>query len=126
MNTNVCCFDVGVSSSPINRTICSFLVHFLILLVIQTFNVSEIMIFKCVSLVQILLFVALMCAYLSCQAIKPFLHSSVHFLLFLANESFNLNDDLIFKCDSLVRILTLDVFMWVCLPHPVIRSFVHF
>ena len=30
------CFDVGVSSSPSNKSICSFLVHFLLLLAIET------------------------------------------------------------------------------------------
>ena len=48
VNTNVGCFDVGMSSSPSNKTICSFLVPFLLLLAIETFNVNDDMIFKCV------------------------------------------------------------------------------
>ena len=74
MNTNVRFFYEGVSSSPSNKAIYSFLVHFLLLLSIETFNVNEDMFFKCVSLVRILTLVALMGAYLPRPAIIPFLH----------------------------------------------------
>ena len=40
-NSNICCFDVSVSSSPSNKTICSILVHFLLLLAIETLNVID-------------------------------------------------------------------------------------
>ena len=75
---------------------------------------------------QILLFVALMWDYLPCPSIRRFVHSLVHFLLLLPIKTLNANDDMIFKCDSLVRILSLDMFMWACLLHPAITPFVHF
>ena len=53
-NTNVGCIDVGVSSAPSNKTICFFLIHFLLLLSIESFIVGEDMVFKCGSLVQLL------------------------------------------------------------------------
>ena len=37
-NSNVGCIDVGVSTSLSNKTICSLLVHFLVLLAIETLN----------------------------------------------------------------------------------------
>ena len=45
-NTNVRCFYVRVSSSPSNKIICSFLVHFLLLLAIENLNVNDNMIHK--------------------------------------------------------------------------------
>ena len=99
-NTNVRCFYVRVSSSPNNKTICSFLITFLLLLAIETLNVNDNIIYKWVRLVEILMLVALMWACLPRPAIRPFLHSLVHFLIFLATETFNANDDMIFKCVS--------------------------
>ena len=45
-NTSVGCFDVGVSSSSSNKIICSFLVHLLLVLAIETLNVNDNMILK--------------------------------------------------------------------------------
>ena len=117
---------MGVSSSPSNKTICSFLVHFLLLLAIETLNVSGNMKFKCVKLVQILSSVELMWACLPCPAIRPFVHFSIHFFLLLALESTDVNDNTIFKCVKLVQILSSVDLMWVCLPRPAIRPFVHY
>ena len=83
------------------------------------------MIFKCVKLVRMLTLVVLLWVCLPCPAIRPFLHFLVHFLLLQAIETFNVNDNMIFKCVSLVRILSLVSLMWVCLPCPVIRSLTH-
>ena len=91
INTIVSCFDVGVSLSPRNKTIYSFLVHFFLFLAIETLNVNDNMIFKCVKLVQILSSVVLMWACLLCPAIRSFLHFLVHFLLLLAIEILNVN-----------------------------------
>ena len=125
-NTNVGCHDVGVSSSPSNKATCSFLVRFLLILSIETFDVNKDMVFKCVRLVQILLFVSLMWAYLPRPAIRPFVHSLVHLLLLLATETFNVSENMIFKCVSFVQSLTLDVFIWACLPCQAVRPFIHF
>ena len=125
-NTIVSCFDVGVSSSPSNKTIYSFLVHFFLLLAIETLNVNGNMIFKCVKLVQILSSVVLMWACLPRPAIRPFVHFLVHFLLLLTIESTDVNDNMIFKCVKLVQILSSVVFMWAYLPLPAIRPFIHF
>ena len=79
-----------------------FLVHFLLLLDIETMNVNNNMIFK---LVQILLSVVLIWVCLSHPAIRPFVHFLEHFLLLLAIETMNVNDDMIFKCVKLVQII---------------------
>ena len=115
-----------MSSSPSNKTIYSFLVHFLLLLAIETLNVSDNMIFKCVKLGQILSSVVLMWECLPRPAIRPFVHFLVHFLLLLAIETLNVNDNMIFKCIKLVQILSSVALMWVCLPRPAIRPFVYF
>ena len=115
-----------MSSSPSNKTIYSFLVHFLLLLAIETLNVNDNMIFKCVKLVQILSSVVLMWECLPRPAIRPFVHFLVHFLLLLAIETLNVNDNIIFKCIKLVQILSSVALMWVCLPRPAIRPFVYF
>ena len=122
-NTNVGCFDVGVSSLPCDKTICSFLV---ILLAIETFNVNENMIFKSVSF----------CANLNVRSCYEGLSSSpsnkticsllVNFLLLLATETLNVNDNMIYKWVRLVQILMLVALMWACLPRPAIRPIVHF
>ena len=92
-NTVVSSFNVDVSSSPSNMSICSVLVHFLLLLAIETSDVNDNMIFKCINLVQILLLVVLMWACLPCPAIRAFVHFLVHFLLLLAMEILNVNDN---------------------------------
>ena len=125
-NTIVSCFDVGVSSSPSNKTIYSFLVHFFLLLAIESTDVNDNMIFKCVELVQILSSVDLMWVCLPCPAIRPFVHFLVHFLLLLAIETLNVSDNMKFKCVKLVQILSSVELMWVCLPCPAIRPFLHF
>ena len=112
--------------SPAIRPFFSFLVHFLLLLAMETLNVSNNMIFKCVKLVQILSRIVLMWACLPHPAIRPFVHFLVHFLLLLAMETLNVNNNMIFKCVKLVQILSLVVLMWACLPSPAIRPFVHF
>ena len=111
---------------PAIRTFIHFLVHFLLLLAIETLNVNDNMIFKCIKLVQILSSVALMWVCLPRPAIRPFVHFLVHFLLLLAIESTDVNDNMIFECVKLVQILSSVVLMWVCLPRPAIRPFVHF
>ena len=126
INTIVSCFDVGVSSSPSNKTICSFLVHFLLLLAMETSYVNDNIIFKCVNLVQILSSVVLMWACLHRPAIRPFLNFLVHFLLLLAIETSDVNDNMIFKCVKLVQMLSSVVLLWVCLSRLAIRPFVHF
>ena len=150
-NINVRCFYVGLSSSPSNKTNCSFLVHFLLLLAAETLNVNDNMIYKGVRLVQILLFVALMWAYLPRPAIRPFVHLLVRFLLILSIETFNVNEDIVFpfvhslahfllllaienlnvkdniifcKWVKLVEILTLVALMWASLFRPTIREFI--
>ena len=125
-NTIVSCFDVGMSSSPSNKTISSFLGNFLLLLAMKTLNVNNNMIFKCLKLIQILSSVVLMWVCLPCPVIRPFFHFLVHFLLLLSMETLNVNDNMIFKCVKLVQILSSVVLMWACLPHPAIRLFLHF
>ena len=120
---------MGLSLPPSNKAICLFLVHFLLLLAIETLNVNDDMIFKCVKLVQILSSVVLIWVCLSHPTIRPFVQFLVHFLLLLAFETMNVNEDMIFKCVKLVQILSSVVLIWVCLSHPAIRSFyflVHF
>ena len=111
---------------PAIRPFVHFLVHFLLLLAIETLNVNDNMIFKCIKLVQILSSVALMWVCLPRPAIRPFVHFLVHFLLLLAIETLNVSDNTIFKCVKLVQILSSVVLMWVCLPRPAIRPFIHF
>ena len=113
-------------SHPAIRPFVHVLVHFLLLLAFETLNVNDDMIFKCVKLVQILSSVVLMWVCLSHSAIRPFVYFLVHFLLLLAFESLNMNDDMIFKCVKLVQIESSVVLIWVCLYHPAIRPFVHF
>ena len=91
-----------------------------------TLNVNNNMIFQCVRLVQILSSVVLIWMCLSHPAIRPFVYFLVHFLLLLAFETLNVNDNMIFQCVRLVQILLSVVLMWVCLSHPAIRPFVHF
>ena len=111
---------------PAIRPFVYFLVHFLLLLAIESTDVNDNMIFKCVKLVQILSSVDLMWACLPRPAIRPFVYFLVHFLLLLAIESTDVNDNKIFKYVKLVQILSSVDLMWVCLPRPAIRLFVHF
>ena len=76
---------------PEIRPFVNFLVHFLLLLAIETLNVNNNMIFKCVKLVQILMLVVLLWVCLSCPEIRPFVNFLVHFLLLLVIETFNVN-----------------------------------
>ena len=62
------------------RAFVHFLVHFLLLLAIETSYVNDNMIFKCVNLVQILLLVVLMWVCFPRPAIRAFVHFLVHFL----------------------------------------------
>ena len=117
---------MGVSFPPSNKAFVHVLVYFLLLLAIETLNVNDDMIFKCVKLVQILSSAVLIWVCLSHPAIRPFVHVLVHFLLLLAIETLNVNDDMIFKCVKLVQILSSVVLIWVCLSHPAMRPFVHF
>ena len=111
---------------PAIRPFVHFLVHFLLLLAIESTDVNDNTIFKCVKLVQRLSSVDLMWVCLLCPAIRSFVNFLVHFLLLLAIETLNINDYIIFKCVKLVRILSSVVLMWACLPRPAITSFVHF
>ena len=122
----VCLSHMGVSFHPAIRPFVHVLVHFLLLLAIETLNVNDDMIFKCVKLVQILSSVVLIWVCLSHPAMRPFVHFLVHFLLLLAFETVNLNVSMIFKCVKLVQILSSVVLIWVCLSHPAMRPFVHF
>ena len=78
-STNVSYFDVDMSSSPISKTICSFVVHFLLLVPIDTLNVSDNMLLKCVKLVQILTLVVLMWVCLPHPSIRPFVNFLLHY-----------------------------------------------
>ena len=111
---------------PAIRSFVHFLVHFLLLLAIETLNVNDNMIFKCVKLVQILSSVVLMWMCLPRPAIRPFIHFLVHLFLLLAIESTDVNDNMIFKCVNLVQRLSSVDLMWTCLPYPAIRPFVNF
>ena len=111
---------------PAIKAFVYFLVHFLLLLAMETSDVNDNMIFKCLKLVQILLSVVLMWVCLPHPAIRPFVHYLVHFLLLLAIEISDVNDNMIFKCVKLVQMLSLVVLMWVCLPRPAIKAFVYF
>ena len=108
---------------PAIRAFVHFLVHFILLLAMETSNVNDNRIFKCVNLVQILLSVVLMWVCLPCPAIRAFVHFLVHFILLLAMETLNVNVNRIFKCVNLVQILLSVVLMWACLPRPAIRPF---
>ena len=107
-NTIVSCFDMGMSFPTCNamRPFVYFLVHFLLLLAFKTLNMNDDMIFKCVKLVQILSSVVLIWVCLSHPAIRPFVYFLVHFLLLLAFETLNVNDNMIFECVKLVKILS--------------------
>ena len=111
---------------PAIRPFVHFSVHFFLLLVIESTDVNDNMIFKCVKLVQILSSVELVWVCLPRPAIRPFLYFSIHFFLLLAIESTDVNDNTIFKCAKLVQILLSVDLMWVCLPRPAIRPFVHY
>ena len=102
-----------------------FLVHLLLLLAFETINVNDDMIFKCAKLLEILSSVVLIWVCLYHPAIRPFVYSLVHFLLLLAIETLNVNDNMIFKCVKLVQILSSVVLIWVCLSHTAIGPFVH-
>ena len=111
---------------PAIKAFVYFLVHFLLLLAIETSDVNDNMIFKCLKLVQILSSVVLMWVCLPCPPIKAFVYFLVHFLLLLAMKTSYVNINMIFKCVNLVQILLSVIFMWVCLHRPAIRPFVHF
>ena len=111
---------------PAIRPFVHFLVHFLLLLAIETSDVHDNMFFKCVKLIKILSSVVLLWVSLSRPAIRPFVHFLVHFLLLLAMETSDVNINMIFKCVNLVQILLSVVFMWVCLHRPAIRPFLNF
>ena len=61
-----------------------------------------------------------------CSVIAAICSFLVHFLLLLAIETSDVNDNMIFKCVKLVEIVLSIVLMWVCLPRPAIKPFVHF
>ena len=111
---------------PAIRPFVHFLVHFLLLLAMETSDVHDNMIFKCLKLIKILSSVVLLWVSLPRPAIRPFVHFLVHFLLLLAIETSDVNDNMIFKCLKLVQILSSVVLMWVCLPCPAIKAFVYF
>ena len=83
------------------------------------------MIFKCASLVQILTLDDFMWASFPCPAIRPFVHILVRFLLMLSINTFNVNDDIVFRCVMLLQILLFVVLMSDYLPFSAIRPFVH-
>ena len=111
---------------PAIKAFVYFLVHFHLLLAMETSDVNDNMIFKCLKLVQILSSVVLMWVCLPCPAIKAFVYFLVHFLLLLAMKTSYVNINMIFKCVNLVQILLSVVFMWVCLHRPAIRPFLNF
>ena len=111
---------------PATRPFVHFLVHFFLLLAIESTDVNDNMIFKCVKLVQRLSSVDLMWACLPRPATRPFVYFLVHFFLLLAIESTDVNDNMIFKCVKLVQRLSSVDLMWACLPRPATRPFVHF
>ena len=108
------------------RPFLNFLVHFLLLLAIETSDVNDNMIFKCLKLVQLLSSVVLMWVCLPCPAIKAFVYFLVHFLLLLAMKTSYVNINMIFKCVNLVQILLSVVLMWACLHRLAIRPFLNF
>ena len=103
---------------PAIRPFIHFLVHFFLLLAIESTDVNDNMIFKCVKLVQRLSSVDLMCACLPRPAIRCIYSFSVHFFLLLAIKSTDVNDNMIFKCVELVQRLSSVDLIWVCLPLP--------
>ena len=94
-NTTISCFDVGASSSPSNKTIYSFLVHFLLLLSIETLNVNDNMIHKEGQVSANIIIGSLMWMCLPRSAIRSFVHFIVRYLLKLAIETFNVNEDMV-------------------------------
>ena len=113
-------------SRPAIRPFVHFLVHFLLLLAMETPAVNDNMIFKCVKLVQMLSSVVLMWVCLPRRATRPFVHFLVHFLLLLAMKTSYVNINMIFKCVNLVQILLSVVLMWACLHRLAIRPFLNF
>ena len=111
---------------PAIRPFIHFLVHFFLLLAIESTDVNDNMIFKCVKLVQRLSSVDLMWACLTHPAIRPYVYFLVHFFLLLAIETLNVNNNMIFKCVKLVQRLSSVDLMWACLTHPAIRPYVYF
>ena len=103
-----------------------FLQRFFLMLAIETFNVRKNMIFKCVSLVEILMLHVFMWASHPCPAIRSFVHILVCFLLMLAIENLNVNDNTIHKVCQVSANIIIGALMWTCLPHPEIRTFVHY
>ena len=91
---------------PAIRPFVHFSVHLFLLLAFETLNVNDNMILESVRLVQILSSVVLIRECLSCPAIRPFVHFLVDFLLLLAFETLNVNDNMIFECTRLVQILS--------------------
>ena len=75
-------------SHPALRPFLHFLVHFLLLLAMETSYVNDNMIFKCVNLVQILLSVILMWACLPRPAIRAFVHFFSTFTLIVGYKDF--------------------------------------
>ena len=89
---------------------------YFLLLAIESLNVNDNMIFKCVKWKQILLLDVLMWVYLLRIVIEPFVHCLVHFLMLLTIESLNVNDNMIFKSVKWKQILLLVVLIRVYLP----------
>ena len=89
---------------------------YFLLLAIESLNVNDNMIFKCVKWKQILLLDVLMWVYLLRIVIRPFVHCLVHFLMLLTIESLNVNDNMIFKSVKWKQILLLVVLIRVYLP----------
>ena len=115
---------MGVSLLPSNKAICSFFSTFPLIAGfrdyecerqcdIQVCQVSTNTIVSCFDGVSFLPSNKAICSFL------------VHFLLLLALETMNVNDNVIFNCVKLVPILSSVVLIWVCLSHPAIRPFVH-
>ena len=93
-------------SYPAIRPFVHFLVDFPLFLPFKTLNMNDYMIFKFVKLVQIWSSVVLIWVCLSYSAIRPFVHFLEYFLLLLAIETLNVNDNMIFNCVKLVQILS--------------------
>ena len=89
---------------------------YFLLLAIESLNVNDNMIFKCVKWKQILLLDVLMWVYLPHTVIRLFVHCLVHFLMLLTIESLNVNDNMIFKSVKWKQILLLVVLIRVYLP----------
>ena len=111
---------------PAIRSCHHFLVHFLSLLAMKTMNVNDNIIFKCVKLVQILLSFVLMWVCLPHPAIRPLFCSFFSTFPFIAGYweyRCKWKND-IQLCQ--VSTNTIVILMWVCLPCPAIRTFIHF